>query len=90
MEAKPVYVRIPVPRISSELLANLLGLAGLVGLVVAVGGLTRNVWWSVLLASVILVGVSFVQANGSVVPGPADKGTAQPAGANLAAGRRAA
>jgi hypothetical protein len=80
-----VYVRIPVPRISSELLANLLGLAGLVGVVVAVGGLTRNVWWSVLLASVILVGVSWVQTNGSVVrPQP------QPAGANLAQGRKAA
>lgn len=43
-------VKLPVP--SSMLVINLLGVAALVGLAVAVGGLTGNWWWSLLVASV--------------------------------------
>jgi hypothetical protein len=71
-----VYVRIPLPKLTSELASNLLGLAGLVGLVVAVGGLTGNVWWSLLLTSVLLVGLSYVQHAGQAVrpvPNPKPK-----------------
>jgi len=48
-------VRIPAP--TSKLLVNLLGVAGLLGVAVAVGGLTHNVWWALLVGSVELVAV---------------------------------
>lgn len=43
-------VRIPAP--SSMLLANLLGVFALLGLAVAIGGLTHSGWWTLLVASV--------------------------------------
>lgn len=48
-------VRIPAP--SSMLAANLLGVLCLLGLAVAVGGITHNFWWSLLAAS--LEGLAF-------------------------------
>lgn len=48
-------VRIPAP--SSMLLANVLGVLALLGLAAAVGGLTHNAWWSLLVGSV--EGLSF-------------------------------
>lgn len=53
-------IRIPVPRLPHGLAANLLGLVGLVAVVLAVGGLTGNWWWSVLLGGLISVGLSYV------------------------------
>lgn len=53
-------IRIPVPRLPHGLLANLVGLLGLVAFAVAVGGLTGNWWWSVLLGGVAAVGLSYV------------------------------
>jgi hypothetical protein len=46
-------VRIPAP--TSKLLVNLLGVFGLAGIAVAVGGLTHNVWWALLVGSIELV-----------------------------------
>lgn len=43
-------VRIPAP--SSMLLANVLGVLALMGLAVAIGGITHNAWWTLLVASV--------------------------------------
>jgi hypothetical protein len=51
-------VRIPAP--TSNLLVNLLGVFGLIGFAVSVGGLTHNVWWAVLVASVEVVGIAVV------------------------------
>lgn len=48
-------VRIPAP--TSTLLVNLLGVAGLLGIAVAVGGLTHNAWWALLAGSIGLVAV---------------------------------
>jgi Flp pilus assembly protein TadB len=53
-------IRIRVPRLGGELVSNLLGLAGLVAVVVAVGGLTHNAWWSVLSAGVVLAGLATI------------------------------
>lgn len=48
-------VRIPAP--TSKLLVNLLGVLGLLGAAVAVGGLTHNVWWALLVGSLELVAI---------------------------------
>lgn len=53
--------KIPAP--SSMLIINLLGALGLLGLAVAVGGLTHNVWWSLAVASVEAVFLSVVAAT---------------------------
>lgn len=53
-------IRIAVPRLPSGLFANLVGLVGLLGVVLAVGGLTGNWWWSVLAGGLISVGLSYV------------------------------
>ena len=51
-------VRIPAP--TSNLLVNLLGVAGLLGFAVSVGGLTHNVWWALLVGSVEVVAIAVV------------------------------
>lgn len=53
-------IRIPVPRLPSGFGANLVGLLGLVAAVVAIGGLTHNAWWSVLVGGVVAVVLSYV------------------------------
>jgi hypothetical protein len=55
-----VEIRIAVPRLSSGLAANLVGLLGLVGIALAVGGLTGNWWWSALVGSVFAVVLSAI------------------------------
>jgi hypothetical protein len=75
-----VYIRIPLPTLTSELVSNLLGLAGLAGVVIAVGGLTGNAWWSLLAGSVLLVGLSYV-AHAGAPARPASEPARGPAGA---------
>lgn len=53
-------IRIPVPRLPSGFTANLVGLLGLISAVLAVGGLTGNWWWSVLVGGLVSVGLSYV------------------------------
>lgn len=53
-------IRIAVPRLPAGLVANLIGLVGLLGIVLAVGGLTGNWWWSVLAGGVVSVGLSWI------------------------------
>jgi hypothetical protein len=50
-----VTIRIPVPR---GLGSNLLGLAGLLAFALAVGGLSGNWWWSVLIGGVFSFGLA--------------------------------
>jgi hypothetical protein len=53
-------IRIPVPRLPRGLGANLAGLLGLVAVALAIGGLTGNWWWSVLVGGVMAVGLSYI------------------------------
>jgi hypothetical protein len=53
-----VTVKIPAP--PRGLLSNLLGLAGLVAVVAAVGGLTGNWWWSALAGGIAAVALSYI------------------------------
>lgn len=53
--------RVPAP--SSMLTINLLGVFGLLGITVAIGGLTHNWWWSALVGGVICVALSIVSAT---------------------------
>lgn len=59
-------IRIPVPRPPRGLGANLLGLFGLVAFALAIGGLTGNWWWSVLVGGVFAVGLSYVAQTHAV------------------------
>jgi hypothetical protein len=53
-----VKITVEVPHIPAGLISNLVGLAGLVAVAAAVGGLTHNLWWSVLAGGVMAVGLA--------------------------------
>jgi hypothetical protein len=78
-------IRINVPRIPSGLFANLIGLAGLVAVVLAVDGLTGNWWWSVLAGGVVAVGLAYIAQTQAA----AEASTAEPAKPALAVARSA-
>lgn len=59
-------IRIPVPRLPQGFAANLVGLLGLIAAVLAVGGLTGNWWWSVLVGGLVSVGLSYVAQTHAV------------------------
>lgn len=61
-------IRIAVPRVPTGLLANLLGLLGLLGVALAVGGLTGSWWWSALVGGVFSVGLSYVAQTHATAP----------------------
>lgn len=58
-------IRFRLPRVPSGLGANLLGLAGLIAVAVAVGGLTGSWWWSILVGGVFAFGLSWIAQNAS-------------------------
>jgi len=53
-------VTIKIPALPRGMFSNLLGLAGLITLVAAVGGLTGNWWWSALAGGAVAVGLSYI------------------------------
>ena len=53
-------IKIRLPRIPSGGLANIVGLLGLLGVVLAVGGLTGNWWWSLLAGGVVATALAYV------------------------------
>lgn len=77
-------IRINVPRIPSGLLSNLVGLAGLLAVVLAVGGLAGNWWWSVLAGGFVAVGLSYIAQTHA-----AAEAAAEPAKPALAVARSA-
>jgi hypothetical protein len=62
-------VTIRIPALPAGLLSNLLGLAGLVAVVAAVGGLTHNWWWSALAAGVVAVVLSVIAQHNATTAG---------------------
>jgi hypothetical protein len=60
-----VTVHIPVP--SSQTVTNLLGLAGLVLVILAVGGLA-GAWWAVLAAGLFAVGLAALAQHRDAQP----------------------
>lgn len=68
------YVRVPVPRIPAGLGSNLLGVAGLVAVVVAVGMLAGAAW-AVLTGGLLAVGLAAIgQAQARPAPVSRDVG----------------
>jgi hypothetical protein len=53
-------VTIKIPALPRGMFSNLLGLAGLITIIAAVGGLTGNWWWSALTGGVVSVGLSYI------------------------------
>lgn len=53
-------IKIKVPRIPAGGLANVVGLLGLLAIVLAIGGLTGNWWWSVLAGGVFATALAYV------------------------------
>ncbi|MGC5664938.1 hypothetical protein ACN261_31610 [Micromonospora sp. WMMD723] len=54
-------ITVSVPSVQAPMLvSNLLGVAGLLGLVVAVGALAGSWWWSVLAGSLIAIALAWV------------------------------
>lgn len=65
-------IKIRLPRIPSGGLSNIVGLLGLLGIVLAVGGLTGNWWWSVLTAGVFGVALAYVAQTHDAVAATAE------------------
>lgn len=53
-------INIRLPKVAAGAVSNLVGLLGLIGIVAAVGGLTGNVWWSVLTGGVFAVALAWI------------------------------
>lgn len=59
----PRYVRIRLPEIPSGLPGNLIGLAGLILVAVAVGALAGNWWWTALVGGGFCVVLSWLSGS---------------------------
>jgi hypothetical protein len=55
-------IQFDIPKPSSMLVGNLLGVLGLIAVVVAIGGLA-GAWWAVLVGGVAAIGLSVVAAT---------------------------
>lgn len=56
-------VTLRIPALPHGFGSNLLGLLGLVAVIVSVGGLTGNWWWSLLAAGAVAVGLAVLAQN---------------------------
>ncbi|MFI9558862.1 hypothetical protein [Nonomuraea endophytica] len=82
-----MVIRIRLPRPSPGALSNLAGVLGLAAVAVAIGGLTGNWWWSVLVGGAFAVGLAYMAAlHASAEEVPAEElGAARPARVTKAA-----
>lgn len=71
-------IRFRVPRVPPGLYANLLGLAGLVMVAVAVGALTGNWWWSGLAGGVFAVALSWMASTDEPAAAGAEASNVRP------------
>jgi hypothetical protein len=74
-------IRIPVPRLPRGFGARLLGLAGLVAFALAIGGLSGNWWWSVLVGGAFAVGLAYIAETHAAAEAEADATVPVPAAA---------
>jgi uncharacterized membrane protein YccC len=74
-------IRFKVPRIPPGLFSNLLGLAGLIAVAVAVGGLTGNWWWTAVAGGVFAVGLSWLASTDEPAAAVTADATVHPIGA---------
>jgi hypothetical protein len=81
MRVTRITVSIPAPQLPM-LVSNLLGVASLIGLVVSIGALAGNWWWSTLSGSLAGLGLAWVAM--SHAQAAADAAASQPAGAGEA------
>ena len=58
-------IKIRVPRIPAGAISNIVGLLGLLAVVIAIGGLTENLWWSVLSGGAVAFGLAVVAQLGA-------------------------
>lgn len=79
MRVTRITVSIPTPQLPM-LVSNLLGLASLVGLVVSIGALAGNWWWSGLSGSLVGLGLAWVAMSHAQAAATA----AEPAGGETA------
>lgn len=67
-------LQIQVPKVSGDLVANVLSVLGLVGVVVGLGGLTGNWWVSLIVGGALLTAVCVINlraaapATGATAP----------------------
>lgn len=55
-----MVISIKVPRVTLGAVSNLVGVLGLAAVVIAIGGLSGNWWWSVLSGGLSAVGVAYL------------------------------
>lgn len=88
-----MVINIRLPRITLGTVSNLIGLAGLAAVAVAIGGLTGIWWWALLVAGVELVAVAYlagqVEQDHGAAARPSAFTTAAAAAASPAARRTA-
>ncbi|SCL15080.1 hypothetical protein [Micromonospora inyonensis] len=54
-------ITVSIPSVQAPtLVSNLLGVAGLLGLIVSVGALAGSWWWSTLTGSLVAIGLAYV------------------------------
>lgn len=54
-------ITLTIPTVQApQLASNVLGAAGLIGLVIAIGALAGNWWWSLLAGSLVAIGLAWV------------------------------
>ncbi|MCK2214280.1 hypothetical protein MF672_010825 [Actinomadura sp. ATCC 31491] len=87
-----MVISIRLPRLTLGTVSNVIGLAGLAAVAVAIGGLTGVWWWALLVAGVELVAVAYLTgqadeqpAAGGVRPAAAAASGARPPAASKAA-----
>lgn len=75
-----LVIRIPIPRLPHGLGPNLLGVAGVIGLAVALGGLFGSPWVTLLVLSAAAIAIAYVAGtHNAAEPAATEPAAARPA-----------